>query len=55
VPGHNGENQFSILLLILQDYDIVKKLGAIIIDNASSNNVLYRTIEAHYKDKLNKK
>jgi hypothetical protein len=54
VPGHSGEDQFSILLPVLQDYGIVKKLGAIIADNAPSNNVLCRTIEAHYKDKLSK-
>jgi hypothetical protein len=32
----------------------VKKFRAIITDNALLNNVLYRTIEIHYKDKLNK-
>jgi hypothetical protein len=55
VPGYNGEDQFSIFFPILQDYGIVKKFRIIIIDNAPSNNVLYRTIEAHYKDKLSKK
>jgi hypothetical protein len=54
VPGHSGEDQFSILLPILQDYGIVQKLGAIIADNASTNNVLCRTIEAYYKDKEGK-
>jgi hypothetical protein len=47
VPGHSGEDQFSILLPVLQDYGITQKLGAIIADNASTNNVLCRTIEAH--------
>ena len=50
VPGHSGEDQFLILLPVLQDYGIVQKLGAIIADNAAPNNVLCRTIEAHYKD-----
>jgi hypothetical protein len=54
MPGHSGEDQFSIFFLILQDYDIVKKFEIIIIDNASLNNVFYRTIEIYYKDKLNK-
>jgi len=54
VPGHSGEDQFSILLPILQDYGIVQKLGAIIADNAAPNNVLCRTIEAYYKDKEGK-
>jgi hypothetical protein len=55
VPSHNKEDQFSILLFILQDYGIKKKLKAIIANNAPSNNVLYRTIEKYIKEKYNKK
>jgi hypothetical protein len=44
VPNHSGEAQFLILLLVLKDYDIVQKLGTIISDNASTNNVLCRFI-----------
>ena len=51
VPGHSGEDQFSILLPVLEDYGIVQKLGAIIADNASPNNVLCRFIQAHLDDK----
>ena len=47
VPGHSREDQFSILLPVLQDYSIIQKLGAIIADNAAPNNILCRTIEAH--------
>jgi hypothetical protein len=47
VGGHSGENQFAVLLPVLQDYGIVRKLGAIIADNASSNNTLYRAIQLH--------
>jgi hypothetical protein len=54
VPDHNEKNQFSIFLPVLQDYGIVQKLGAIIANNTALNNVLYRTIEAHYKDKEKK-
>jgi hypothetical protein len=54
VPGHSGKDQFSILLPVLQDYGIVHKLGAVIADNATSNDVLCRTIETHYKDKKGK-
>jgi hypothetical protein len=32
----------------------VQKLGIIIINNVILNNVFYRTIEAHYKDKEKK-
>jgi hypothetical protein len=55
VPDYSGEDQFSILFSILQDYDIVQKLKAIIADNAAPNNVFYRTIETHYKNKKEKK
>jgi len=54
VPGHSGEDQFSILLPILQDYGIEKKLGAIIADNAPPNNVLCRIIEKHMEETYNK-
>jgi hypothetical protein len=47
VPGHSGDNQFSILLPVLEDYSIVRKLGAVVADNASPNNVLCRDIEIH--------
>jgi hypothetical protein len=54
VLGHSGKDQFSIFFPIFQDYGIVQKLGTIITDNAAPNNVLCRTIEAHYKDKEKK-
>ena len=47
VPGHNSDDQFSILLLILKEYSIVRKLRTIIADNASPNNVFCRLIENH--------
>jgi hypothetical protein len=47
VPGHSGDDQFSILLPVLRDYAIELKLGAIIADNAAPNNVLCRTIEKY--------
>jgi hypothetical protein len=40
VPGHSGEDQFLILLPVLEDYGIVQRLRAIIADNAAPNNVL---------------
>ena len=52
MPGHSGEDQFSILLPVLEDYDIVRKLGAIIADNAAPNNVLCRVIQSHFEDEL---
>ena len=49
VPGHSGEDQFSILVPVLQDYGIEKKLGAIIADNTPLNNVLCHIVEKHMK------
>ena len=48
IANHAREEQFAILLPILKDYGIVEKLGAIVGDNASTNDTLYRTIEAHF-------
>jgi hypothetical protein len=45
VPGHSGEDQFSVLRPVLEDYGIAQKIGALIGDNAPSNNVLCRFIE----------
>jgi hypothetical protein len=47
VKGHSRENQFEILLPVLQDYGIVRKLGAIVADNASPNNTLCQAIETY--------
>jgi hypothetical protein len=54
VPGHSGEDQFSVLLPVLQNYGIVQKLGAVISDNASSNNVLCRFIQAYLLESCNR-
>ena len=52
VPGHSSDDQFLILLLVLQDYGIVQKLRAIIANNASPNNVLCRLIEDYWGKEL---
>jgi hypothetical protein len=54
VPSHSREDQFSILLPVLQDYGIKKKLRAIIADNAPLNNVLCRIIETHIEETYDK-
>jgi hypothetical protein len=51
VEGHSGDDQFVALLPILQDYGILHKLGAIVGDNASTNDTLCRTTEKHLLDK----
>jgi len=50
VPGHSGDDQFQTLLPVLQEYNISRKLGAIVSDNASSNDVLCRIISNHLKE-----
>ena len=52
VPGHSGDDQFSILLPVLEDYGIVQKLGAIIADNAPSNNTLCVAIQDYWDQEL---
>jgi hypothetical protein len=47
VPGHSGQDQFDILLPLLEDYGIVQKLGCIIGDNASTNDTLCKAISRH--------
>jgi len=49
VAGHSGEDQFDVLISILQEYDIVRKLGALVGDNSSTNDTLCRAIEAYLR------
>ena len=49
-PSHSGEDQFQTLLPILQDYGIIQRLGAIVADNASTNDVLCRTIQKYLQE-----
>jgi hypothetical protein len=52
VSGHSGLEQFSVLLPVLEDYGIVRKLGAIIGDNAKTNDTLCKAIEEYWEEKL---
>jgi hypothetical protein len=47
ITNYSGDEQFSILLPVLQDYSIVQKLGAIVGDNASTNNTLCAIAEEY--------
>ncbi len=42
----------QILLPVLEDYGIVRKLGAIVADNAPSNNTLCNTIQVYWEREL---
>jgi hypothetical protein len=52
VPGHSGEDQFKILLPILEDYGIVRQLSAIVADNAFTNDVFYRLLKRYMKNEM---
>jgi hypothetical protein len=47
ITNHSRDKQFSVLLPVLQDYNIVQKLGAIVGDNASTNNTLCTAVEEY--------
>jgi len=50
VANHSGDKQFATLLPVLKDYGIVRKLGSIVCDNATSNDTLCRTVEAYLRE-----
>ena len=54
VGSHSGQSQFNVLLSVLQDYDVVQKLGAIVTDNATPNNTLCDIIESHMLKRENR-
>lgn len=47
VASHSGEEQFATLLPVLQEYEIIRKLGSVVSDNATTNDKLCRTISKH--------
>ena len=47
VPGHSGEDQFSVLRPVLKDYGITKQLGAIMGNNATTNDTLCRAVKSY--------
>jgi hypothetical protein len=51
VANHSGAEQFNILLPVLEDYGISRKLGSIVSDNASSNDTLCRAVAAYLDEK----
>ena len=53
VASHSGEEQWNTLLPVLQDYGIIRKLGALIADNSSTNDTLCRSISQYLFEKEN--
>ena len=50
VEGHSRDDQFVVLLSVLQDYNILHKLGAIVGNNASTNDTFCQATKAYLKD-----
>jgi len=50
VENHSGEEQFIALLPVLQDYGIVRNIGAIVADNATTNDTLCRAISKYLRE-----
>lgn len=53
IGDHSGRTQFTILLPVLEDYNIVNKIGSIVGDNHGANDTLCRMISKHMKDAVN--
>ena len=51
VKDYSKDDQFKVLLPTLWDYSIFHKLGAIVDDNASTNNTLCCAVEKYLLDK----
>ena len=50
IEGHAGDVQFEQgLLPVLDDYKIVRKVGAIVGDNSGTNDVLCRTLSQYLR------
>ena len=47
VKNHSEEDQFTVLLLILKNYDITWNFEAVVADNSDTNDTLCQNIEAH--------
>jgi hypothetical protein len=47
VLGHSGSNQWETLRPVLQDYGIMEKIGILIGDNSTTNDVLCRKMANH--------
>ena len=53
MKDHSEKKQFAVFLSVLQDYDIVQKLEAVVADNSDTNDTLCQEIKAHLLNKKN--
>jgi hypothetical protein len=47
IRGHSGDEQLATLIPILTDYSILRKIGCIMGDNATTNDTLCRAFSIH--------
>ena len=47
VSGHSGAEQWNALFPVLEEYGIIRKLGAIVADNSTTNDTLCSSIHDH--------
>ena len=50
VIGHSGEHQWEVVLPVLWDYGIVRKIGAVTSDNSGTNDMLCHAISAYLSE-----
>lgn len=51
ISSHHATTQYKALFYVLQDYDILSKIGTIISDNAPTNDKLCKILEATLSEK----
>lgn len=51
IPSHAGEEQFTALKPVIEDFGIAQKIGSIISDNASTNDTLCSAISDYLEEK----
>ena len=52
VLSHHGEKQFETFLPILEEFNIVRKIGAVTGDNLGTNDTLCRNLATHLSTEL---
>ena len=50
VSSHSGKDQFEALLPLLREYEVITKIGAVVCDNASTNDALLRTMGTYLEE-----
>src|SRR4029077_12516084 len=49
VSGHSGENQCRLIAPILEEFDIMRKIGCVMGDNSGTNDTLCRFLSSRFE------